>query len=115
MVGVTTEGSPTVILEAGASSPSLVWFLVQEKVAEFTRVCSYDRPGFGWSESTSAPLSIDQMAANLHQLLETAGIPGPYILVGHSAGGVYIRSFARHYPSEVRGVVLVDFSPASQA
>src|SRR3990172_8508391 len=110
----TGEGNPTVILEAGASSPSLVWFLVQEKVAEFTRVCSYDRPGFGWSEATSAPLSIDQMAANLHQLLETAGIPGPYILIGHSAGGVYIRSFARQYPSEVQGMVLVDSSHESQ-
>ena len=84
----TGEGSPTVILEAGAGSPSLAWFLVQEKVAEFTRVCSYDRAGFGWSEPASGLLSTHQVAANLHGLLEAAGVPGPYVLVGHSAGGV---------------------------
>jgi len=99
----TGEGSPTVILEAGAGFPSISWFIVQEKVAQFTRVCSYDRPGFGWSEPASGPLSSDQVAANLHGLLETAGIPGPYILVGHSDGGVYVRAYARQYPSEMLG------------
>lgn len=110
----TGEGSPAVILEAGAGSPSSSWFLVQEKVAQFTRVCSYDRPGFGWSEPASAPLSGEQVATNLRQLLQTAGIPGPYILVGHSAGGVYARSFARQYPADVLGLVLVDSSHESQ-
>jgi pimeloyl-ACP methyl ester carboxylesterase len=88
--------------------------MVQEKVAEFTRVCSYDRPGFGWSEPVPGPLSSDQVAANLHGLLESAGVPGPYILVGHSDGGVYVRSFANQYPTEVRGMVLVDASHESQ-
>jgi len=110
----TGEGNPTVILEAGAGLPSISWFLVQEKVAEFSRVCSYDRPGFGWSEPASSPLSIDQVAANLHALLKTAGIPGPYILVGHSVGGVYVRAFAQQYPSEVLRMVLVDSSHESQ-
>jgi len=110
----TGAGSPTVILEAGAGSPSLTWFLIQEKVAEFTRVCSYDRPGFGWSEPASGPLSSDQVAADLHGLLEAAGVPGPYILVGHSAGGVYVRAYASQYPSEVLGMVLVDSSHESQ-
>jgi pimeloyl-ACP methyl ester carboxylesterase len=110
----TGEGSPTVILEAGAGSPSLSWFLVQEKVAEFTRVCSYDRAGFGWSEPSSGPLSSDQVAADLHGLLKTAGVPGPYILVGHSAGGPYIRAYASQYPAEVLGMVLVDSSHESQ-
>lgn len=110
----TGEGSPTVILEAGAGSPSLAWFLVQEKVAEFTRVCSYDRAGFGWSEPASGPLSTHQVAANLHGLLEAAGVPGPYVLVGHSAGGPYIRAYASQYPAEVLGMVLVDSSHESQ-
>ena len=110
----TGEGSPTVILEAGAGFPSISWFMVQEKVTEFTRVCSYDRPGFGWSEPVPGPLSSDQVAANLHGLLESAGVPGPYILVGHSDGGVYVRSFANQYPTEVRGMVLVDASHERQ-
>jgi pimeloyl-ACP methyl ester carboxylesterase len=110
----TGEGSPTVILEAGAGSPSLTWFPVQEKITELTRVCSYDRPGFGWSEPASEPLSSEQVAANLHGLLEAAGVPGPYVLVGHSAGGVYARAFAHQYPSEVLGMVLVDSSHESQ-
>jgi len=110
----TGEGSPTVILEAGAASPALAWYLVQEKVAGFTRVCSYDRAGFGWSDPGSGPLSSEQVAANLHNLLETAQVSGPYILVGHSAGGVYIRSYTRQYPSEVLGLVFVDSSHESQ-
>ena len=110
----TGEGSPTVILEAGAASPALAWYLVQKEVAGFTRVCSYDRAGFGWSDPGSGPLSSEQVAANLHNLLETAQVPGPYILVGHSAGGVYIRSYTRQYPSEVLGLVSVDSSHESQ-
>ncbi len=110
----TGEGSPTVILEAGAGSPSVGWVWVQEKVAEFTRVCSYDRPGFGWSSLASEPLSPEQVAATLHELLAAAGIPGPYVLVGHSDGGVYARSYRAQFPSDVAGMVLVDSSHESQ-
>ena len=110
----TGEGSPSVILEAGAGSPSSAWVWVQEKVAGFTRVCSYDRPGFGWSSPASGPLSPGQVAATLHELLAAAAIPGPYILAGHSDGGVYVRSFQARFPSEVVGMVLVDSSHESQ-
>jgi len=110
----TGEGSPTVILEAGAASPSLTWFLVQAEVAKFTRVCSYDRAGIGWSDPASEPLSSDQVAEDLHQLLQAASVPGPYILAGHSLGGIFVRSFTRQYPSEVAGLVLVDSSHESQ-
>lgn len=104
------EGSPTVILEAGAGNPALGWYFVQKDVAGFTRVCAYDRPGYGWSEPASSPLTREQVATTLHRLLETAGVPSPYILVGHSAGGEYIRSFERQYPTDVVGMVLVDSS-----
>ncbi len=110
----TGEGSPTVILEAGAGSPGLIWNFVQEEIAGSTRVCSYDRAGFGWSDPASGPLSPQQIASDLHALLEAAGVPGPYILVGHSAGGEYIRSYVRQYPSNVLELVFVDSSPESQ-
>lgn len=104
------EGSPTVILEAGAGNPALGWTFVQEEAAGFTRICSYDRPGYGWSDPAANPLSREQVATTLHQLLETAGVQGPYLLVGHSAGGEYIRAFERQYPADVIGMVFVDSS-----
>jgi len=104
----TGEGNPTVVLEAGAASSELSWHLVQKDVAGFTRVCSYDRAGFGWSDPASGPLSPSQVAEDLHTLLSGADVPGPYILVGHSAGGLYIRAYAGRHPSEVVGMVLVD-------
>jgi pimeloyl-ACP methyl ester carboxylesterase len=104
----TGEGSPTVILEAGAGSSELSWYLVQKEVAGFTRVCAYDRAGFGWSDPASGPLLPGQVAEDLHKLLTAADVPGPYILVGHSAGGLYIRAYAGQHPSEVVGMVLVD-------
>jgi pimeloyl-ACP methyl ester carboxylesterase len=110
----TGVGSPTVILEAGAASPALTWYLVQEEIAKSTQVCSYDRAGFGWSEPAPAPLSSEQVATALHQLLKTAEVPGPFILVGHSVGGIYVRSYAHLYPSDVVGMVLVDSSHESQ-
>jgi pimeloyl-ACP methyl ester carboxylesterase len=102
------EGSPTVILEAGSGFPALTWYLVQKEVGGFTHVCSYDRAGYGWSEPASGPLSPAQVATDLHKLLEIAQVPGPYILVGHSAGGYYIRAYTNQYPSEVVGMILVD-------
>ena len=106
----TGEGSPTVLLEAGSSSPGLTWSLVQSEIEKATRVCSYDRAGYGYSESAKVPHPPQQVASDLHALLKAAEVPGPYIMVGHSAGGVYVRAYASKYPSEVVGMVLVDSS-----
>ena len=106
----TGEGSPTVMLEAGSSTPGLTWAPVQNEIEKSTRVCSYDRAGYGYSESAKGPLAPQQVASDLHALLKAAEVPGPYIMVGHSAGGVYVRTYASQYPSEVVGMVLVDSS-----
>jgi pimeloyl-ACP methyl ester carboxylesterase len=102
------EGSPTVVLDAGLSASSLDWALVQPELAHTTRVCSYDRAGMGWSEPGAAPRSPGHVAEELHQLLVNGGVPGPYVLVGHSLAGKNIRMFAHAHPSEVAGMVLVD-------
>lgn len=110
----TGEGSPTVILEAGGGNPWLAWYKVQPKVAEFTRVCSYDRAGLGWSDAGPKPPTAAAIAEDLHTLLRNAGVAGPYVLVGHSLGGLYVRMFAARYPSEVAGMALVDSSSPYQ-
>jgi pimeloyl-ACP methyl ester carboxylesterase len=101
-------GSPTVVLEAGFPGSSLDWSLVQPAVAQFTRVCSYDRAGFGWSRQGPLPRSSSRIAEELRALLSTAQIPGPYLLAGHSMGGLYVRAFARKFPEAVAGLVLID-------
>jgi pimeloyl-ACP methyl ester carboxylesterase len=106
----TGTDSPTVVLEAGSGTPGLTWAPVQDEVERSTRVCSYDRAGYGYSESAAGPLSPQQVTSDLHALLKAANVPGPYILVGHSAGGVYVRAYASQYPTEVVGMVLVDSS-----
>ena len=108
-------GSPTVVLEAGAQSPSVIWIRIQDDVAKFTRVCSYDRPGYGWSEPVPGVLFPGQVAGMLHALLEQAGEGPPYLVVGHSVGGVYVRAFTEKYPDEVVGMVLVDSSHENQS
>jgi pimeloyl-ACP methyl ester carboxylesterase len=102
------SGSPTVILEAGIAASSLSWDLVQPDVAQLTRVCSYDRAGLGWSDLNPNPPNLQQIVADLHATLTAAAIPGPYILVGHSFGGLVVRAFAAAYPEESAGLVLVD-------
>ena len=104
----TGEGSPTVVVDAGNGDFSLGWSLVQPDVADFTRICTYDRAGYGWSDPGPQPRSAEQIAAELHTLLANAGIEGPYVLVGHSMGGYDVRMFAHLYPDEVAGMVLVD-------
>ena len=107
-------GSPTVVLEAGGQSWSTHWALVQDDVAEFTRVCSYDRAGSGWSESVKEDLSPQVAVEMLHALLKNGGERPPYLMVGHSFGGVFIRTYAAQYPDEVVGMVLVDSSHDEQ-
>ena len=104
----TGSGSPTVVLEpgAGAMSSSLGW--ITPAVARDTRVCVYDRAGRGWSDAVDTPQDGMQIATDLHTLLHTAGVAGPYLLAGHSLGGLYALSFAARYPDEVAGLVLVD-------
>lgn len=104
------EGSHTVILEAGFKRSSAVWYAVQPQVAKFARVCAYDRAGYGWSDPGPRPRTAKVMAEELHSLLHTAGVGGPYVLVGHSYGGLTVRAYASQYPDEVAGVVLVDSS-----
>jgi len=109
----TGTGSPTVILEAAAQSSSLDWGYVQPPIAQLTRVCSYDRAGFGWSEldTGTQPRTAQREANELHSLLLEAGEQGPYVLVGASYGGHIVRLFAHDYPEQVSGVVLVDTRP----
>jgi len=113
--GERTAGQPTVILEAGAGEASPDWGLVQPEIAKATRVCSYDRAGYAWSDPGPLPRTSDHLAEELHRLLTVAGEEGPYVLVGHSFGGHIIRLFAHRYPQEVMGVVLVDARPEELA
>jgi len=104
----TGSGSPTVVLEpgGGASSSDLGWITLA--VARDTRVCVYDRAGRGWSDPADGPQDGNHIAADLHTLLQRAQVPGPYVLAGHSFGGLYVQSFAAQFPDQVAGVVLLD-------
>jgi pimeloyl-ACP methyl ester carboxylesterase len=104
------QGSPTVILDAGSGLFSAQWVRVQRQVSGSTRVCAYDRAGMGWSEMGPDPRDARQITSELHTLLGKAGIDGPYVLVGHSFGGMYMQTYAARYSDEVAGVALVDTS-----
>src|SRR5215212_2317362 len=108
------EGGPTVILEAANLGMSAHWVRVQQQLAKSTRVCAYDRAGMGWSEPSPEPRDAKQISSELHALLKSAGTEGPYVLVGHSYGGLYARMYAARYPKQVAGVVLVDSSHPEQ-
>ena len=108
------QGTYSVVLESGCSLNSLEWTLVQPEIAKFARVYSYDRAGLGCSDMSPHPRTSRQMVEELHTLLEQEQAPKPYILVGHSLGGVNVRLFAHRYPDEVCGMVLVDSSHEDQ-
>jgi len=108
------EGSPTVILETLSGGTSSYWGWVQPEVAKNTRACVYDRAGRSWSEPDPEPITLARTVRNLHTLLVNAHIDGPYILVGHSIGGIYVRQYAAEYPEDVVGMVLVDSAHPEQ-
>lgn len=110
----TGEGLPAVIIDAGLTEPTSSWGLVQPMVALKTTVCSYDRAGVGFSDASPRGSSSANIVDDLHRLLAAAAIAPPYVLVGHSFGGMNVRLFAHTYQSEVAGMVLVDPSHEDQ-
>ena len=101
-------GSPAVVFDAALGGSSLSWTYVQPAVAGFTTACAYDRAGFGWSDAGPMPRTAERIAAELHEMLATAGVPPPYVLVGHSFGGLTVRAYVERHPGEVAGLVFVD-------
>jgi len=99
---------PAVIFESGISATCLNWTRVREEVQEFARACTYDRAWLGWSDQASSPRSLAAIVEELHALLTAAEIAPPYILTGHSFGGLVVRAYASRYPDRVEGLVLVD-------
>jgi pimeloyl-ACP methyl ester carboxylesterase len=108
-VDVRGQGSPVVVLEAGIAASSISWSLVQNRIAEFSTVVSYDRAGFGWSSGSlpHRPMALDA-AEDLARMLECAGVEPPFVLVGHSFGGLIVRVLQQSFPERVAGLVLVD-------
>ena len=102
------SGEPTVVLFNGLGERTPSWAWVQQSVSSTTRVCAFDRAGEGWSGAAPAPQDGHQLASDLHQLLRVAHVPGPYVLAGHSVGGVYALVYAEQYPRQVAGVALID-------
>lgn len=113
-VQVMGSGEPTVVLESGLGGMSCAWAWIQPEVALFSRVVSYDRPGLGWSEATPAPGTARLAADRLRAILTCVGASPPFVLVGHSMGGLLIRVFVERYPNEVAGVVLIDAAHPDQ-
>lgn len=105
---VKGHGSPTVVCESGLMATVLTWRSVQRELAGLTRVVCYDRAGLGWSDAGPRERSAENVVNELRTLLSCAEIPPPYVLVGHSFGGLTMRLFAARYPEEVAGTVLVD-------
>jgi pimeloyl-ACP methyl ester carboxylesterase len=107
-IDVKGSRSPAVIFIAGSQAFSFDWALVAPEIAEVTTAVTYDRPALAWSDAGPMPRSFEQDVYELHLLLEKAGVNPPYILVGHSLGGIIARKFEKKYPGEVKGLVLVD-------
>jgi pimeloyl-ACP methyl ester carboxylesterase len=110
----TGSGSPTIVLDAGLGDDAVTWAGVQPALAMTTRVCAYDRAGFGWSQAGPAPRDADHIASELHGLLRQAKVDLPIVLMGHSIAGIYMRDYAARYPEDLAGMVFVDGSTPMQ-
>jgi pimeloyl-ACP methyl ester carboxylesterase len=102
------NGNPAVLLESGIAASSLSWTVVLPAVAKFTRVCAYDRAGFGWSDPPSCPRSFERILDELDTVLERVGIQEACVLVGHSFGSLVVRAYAARHPGRIAGLVLID-------
>jgi pimeloyl-ACP methyl ester carboxylesterase len=107
-VNCTGSGRPAVVLDSALGGSSVSWSLVQPEVARFAHVCSYDRAGFGWSDAGPMPRTAGRIAGELRILLDRGGVEPPYLLVGHSYGGLVMRIFACRYRADTAGLLLVD-------
>jgi pimeloyl-ACP methyl ester carboxylesterase len=105
------SGSPTVVLDAGHQDWAPAWAVIQPELAKSTRVCSFDRPGYGFSPPGPMPRTSERIATELHDALHSIGIGGPYVLVGHAFGATNMRTFADLYTNEVQGLVLIEPDP----
>src|SRR5271166_16935 len=108
------QGTPTVILETGGNSPGYSLLMQQSKMALFTRACWYDRAGVGWSDPPPSPRTGASVASDLHEALQRAGVLPPYVMVGGSVGGEYVRIYTARYSTDVAGLVLVDSATPDQ-
>jgi pimeloyl-ACP methyl ester carboxylesterase len=104
----TGSGSPAVIFDAGHQDWAPAWAVVQPEVSKWTRACSFDRPGYGFSPPGPLPRTSERISTELHDALHALGINGPYVLVGHAFGATDVRTFAFLYPAETQGLVLID-------
>ena len=107
----TGSGAPAVVVENGGGGFSVEWALIQPEVAKQTRICTYDRAGYAWSDRGSVDDAIEEIVGDLNLLLRTAHVSPPYVLVGHSLGSLYIRAYQRRFPEQVAGLVFVDGTP----
>ncbi|HEX3922425.1 MAG TPA: alpha/beta hydrolase [Streptosporangiaceae bacterium] len=108
------SGSPAVVIIPAIGGTAAHWRTVADAVAPTTAVCVYDRPGLDWSDAVARWPSAEGIARNLHDLLRAAAVAPPYVVVGHSLGGLAARMFTHLYPDEVRGMVLIDSSHPQQ-
>jgi pimeloyl-ACP methyl ester carboxylesterase len=108
------KGRRPVVLEAGLTATSSCWTWVQEELSKTTKVLSYDRAGLGWSDPSPEPKDASSIAKDLHRLITATNFPRPFVLIGHSMGGIFGRAYAAMYPKDVAGMALIDASHPEQ-